>query len=120
MQIYKNKAFYVIGMFLDIRFVECVWVHLRRNHNNSSVVIQMTGILYETIYFSLDFIMILLLLMNLHEIQMPVMWQIECFVPIYNAVHDAIIVDNLGKFILNCSLACTHSGILVHLVQFVH
>ena len=39
-------------------------------------------------------------LVNLHEIQMPVMWQIECFVPIYNAVHDARIVNNLGKFIL--------------------
>ena len=43
MQIYENKVYYVIGMFLDTRFIECVWVHLRRNHNNSSVVIQMTG-----------------------------------------------------------------------------
>ena len=50
--------------------------------------------------------MILLLLLNLHEIQMAVMWQIECFVPIYNAAHNARIVDNLGKFILNCSLSC--------------
>ena len=43
MQIYENKAFYVICVFLYIRFVECVWVCLRRNHNNSSAVIQMTG-----------------------------------------------------------------------------
>ena len=99
---YKNKVFYIVGMFLDIRFVECVWVHLRRNHNNSSVVIQMTGILYEIFYFGLDFIMILLLLMNLHEIQIPVTWKIECIVPLYNAAHDARIVDSLGKFILNC------------------
>ena len=106
MQIYKNKAFYVIGLFLDIRFIEYIWVHLRRNHNNSSVVIQMTGILYEIIYCGFDFITVLLLLMKLHEIQMPVMWQIECFVPIYNAVHNAIIMGNLEKFILNCSLAC--------------
>ena len=62
----------------------------------------MTSILYEIVYFGLDFIMILLLLMNLHEIQMSVMRQIECFVPIYNAVHDTRIVDNLGKFILHC------------------
>ena len=66
----------------------------------------MTGILYEIIYFGLDLIMILLLLINLHEIQMPVTWKIECFVSIYNAVHNARIVDNLGTFILNCSLAC--------------
>ena len=65
----------------------------------------MTGILYEIIYFGLDFIMVLLLLMNLHEIQMPVMWQTECFVPIKNVLHDARIVDNLGKFILNCPIA---------------
>ena len=79
---------------------------MRRNHNNNSAVIHMTGILYEIIYFGLDFIMILLLFMNLHEIQMPVMWQTKCFVPIYNTVHDARLIDNLGKFILNCSLAC--------------
>ena len=54
--------------------------------------------------------------MNLHEIQMPVMWQIECFVPIYNAVYNAGIMDNLGKFILNCSLGCMQPGILVHSV----
>ena len=42
MQMYENKVYYVIGMFLDTRFIECVWMHLRRNH--SSVVIQMTGI----------------------------------------------------------------------------
>ena len=42
MQIYENKAFYVIGMFLDIRFVECFLVCLRRNYNNSSVDIQIT------------------------------------------------------------------------------
>ena len=93
---YENKVFYNVGMFLDIRFVECVWVHLRRNHNNSSVVIQMTGILYKIVYFGLDF-MIWLPLVILHEIQMPVMWQIECFVSIYNAVHDDRIVDNLAK-----------------------
>ena len=72
MQIYKYKAFYVIGVFLDIWLIECIWVCLRRNHNNSSVIIQMTGILHEIVYFGLDFIMILMLLMNLHEIQMPV------------------------------------------------
>ena len=38
----------------------------------------MSGILYEIVYFGLDFIAMLLLLMTLHEIQMPVMWQIEC------------------------------------------
>ena len=107
MQIYENKAFYVIGMFLDIRFVECVWVCLRKNHINFSVVIQITGNLYKIIYFGLDFIKIMQLLMNLHNIQMPVTWQSECFISTYNAVHDARIVDNLGKFILNCSLACT-------------
>ena len=105
-QICENKAFYVTGVFLNIRFVECIWEYFRRNHNNSSVVIQLTAILYEMVYFGLGFTMILLLLMNLHEIQIPVTWQTECFVPIYNAVHDARIVDNLGKFILNCSLAC--------------
>ena len=84
-------------MLLDIMFVEHVWVCLRRNHNNSSVVIQMTGILDETISFGLDFIVILLLLMNLHEIQIPVMWQIECFVPIYNAVHNARICGQFRK-----------------------
>ena len=83
MQIYKNKAFYVIGVFLDIRFGECVWMCLRKNHNNYSVVIQMNHILYAIIYFGLDFIMILLLLMYLHETQMPVMWQIECFFYLY-------------------------------------
>ena len=44
MQMYEKRVLYVIGMFLDIRFVECVWVHCRRYHNNSSMVIQMTGI----------------------------------------------------------------------------
>ena len=68
-------------MFPDTRFTEFV-------------VIQMTGILYKVIYFGLDFIMILLLLMNLHEIQVHVTWQIECFVPIYNTGHNARIVDN--------------------------
>ena len=48
------------------------------------------------------------------------MWQIECYVPIHNAVHNARIVDNLGKFILKWSLACTQSGSLVHVVQLVH
>ena len=48
MQIYKSKVFYVIGVFLDTRFIE-------------SVVIQMTDILYEIIYIGLGFIMILLL-----------------------------------------------------------
>ena len=67
----------------------------------------MTAILYKIVYFGLGFTMILLLLMNLYEIQMPAMWQIECFVSIYNAVHGARIVDNLGKFIVNCSLAFT-------------
>ena len=38
--------------------------------------------------------------MNLHETKMTVMWQIECFVPICNAVHNARIVDKLGKLIL--------------------
>ena len=47
---------------------------LDKNPNNSSVVIQMTGILYTIINSGLDFIMILLLLMNLHEMQMPVVW----------------------------------------------
>ena len=120
MQIYENKSFYVICAFLDIRFVEWVWVHLRRSHINSSVVIWMTYILYKIIYFGLVFITILLLLMNLHEIQMPVAWQIECFVPIYNAAHDTRIVDNLGKFILYCSLASIWAGTLLPLVQFVH
>ena len=110
----------LLTCFLDISFVECVCVHFTKNHNNSSVVIKMTGNLCEMVHFGLDFIMILLLLMNLHEIHMPVTWPIECFVPIYNAVHDARIVDNLGKFISNCSLACTQPGMLVHLVQFVH
>ena len=105
MQIYENKAVYVIGMFLDITFIECIRLHLRRNHNNSSAVIQMTGILYAIVSFGLDFIMILLLLMSLHEMQMPGVWQTEYFVPIYNAVHNTRNVDNLGKFILNCSLA---------------
>ena len=77
----------------------------------------MTGILEEIVYLGLDFILILLLLMNLHKIQMPVTWQIECFVPIYNVVHNARMVDNLRKFMLNCSLACVQSGMLVHLVQ---
>ena len=57
MQIYENKAFFVIGMFLDTRFIE-------------SVVIQIN-------YYGLGFIMIVLLLMNLHEIQMPVTWQMN-------------------------------------------
>ena len=72
----------------------------------------MTGILYKIVYFGLYFITIVLLLMNLHEIQMSVMWQIECFVPIYNAVNDARTMDNSGKFMLNCSLEC------IRLVQF--
>ena len=42
-------------------------------------------------------------------------WQNE-----HNAVCDAKIVDNVGEFILNFSLACTQPGSLVHLVQFVH
>ena len=96
-QMYEKKAFYVIGMFLDIRFVECVWVCLRQIHSSSFVAIQMTGILYKIIYFGLDCIMILLLFMNLHEIQMPVMGLIKCFVSIYNAVHDLRIVHNLDK-----------------------
>ena len=99
-------------MFSDTRLIKCVWVCLRRDHNNSSVVIQMTGIVYRIIYFGLGFIMILLLLMNLHEIQIPVLWQIECFVPIYSAVHDARIVDNLGRLISNYHLQ-VHD--LVHL-----
>ena len=37
--------------------------------------------------------------MNLHEILMPEMWQIECFVPIYNAVHNAGSMDNTRKII---------------------
>ena len=53
----------------------------------------MTGILYKIVYFGLDFITHLLLLMNLLEIQMPVMWQIECFVSIYNAVQKVRIVN---------------------------
>ena len=60
--------------------------------------------------------MILLLVMNLHEMQMPVMWQIDCFSPICNAVHIAKIV---GQFILSCSPACMQSGTLKHLVQLV-
>ena len=102
--------FCIIGVFLDSRFVECVWVHLRRNHNNSSVVIQMTGILYEFLFLGLDFAMILLLLMNLHEIQMLVTWQLECFVPICNVEHDTRIVDNLGKFIF----------VYLHICNLVH
>ena len=47
---------------------------------------------------------------------MLVTWQIECFASIYIAVHDARIVDNLGRLILNCSWP----GTQVHLVQFVH
>ena len=82
-----------MAFLLNTRFIE-------------SVVIQMNGILYEIVYFGLAFITILLPLMNLHEIQMPVTWQIECFVSTYNAVHYARIVDNLGKLVLNCSLAC--------------
>ena len=79
MQIYKNEAFYVTGVFLDIVFIECVWVHLRRNHTNSSMAMQLTGIWHVIVYFGFDFIMLLLLLMNLHKIQLPVKWQIECF-----------------------------------------
>ena len=71
----------------------------------------MTGSCTKLSTFDLGFITILLLLMGLHEIQMPVMWQIECFVSIYNAR----IVDNLGKFIFNC----LQPGTLVHLMQFV-
>ena len=73
-------------MCIDTRFIE-------------SVVIQMTSILYIFVYFGLDFIMLFLLLMTLHEIQMSVIWQIECFVSLYNVVCDGRIVDNLGKFI---------------------
>ena len=58
--------------------------------------------------------------MNIHEIQMPVTLQIECFVPIYNAVHNSRNVDYLEKFILHCSLACMWPDTLVHLMQFVH
>ena len=43
MQIYENKTFYAVCLFLDNRFIEWIWVHLGRNHNNSSMVIQMTG-----------------------------------------------------------------------------
>ena len=57
-----------------------------------SVVIQMTGVLYWIIFFGLGFIIIMLPVMGLHEIPMPMMCQIECFVSIYNAVHDARIV----------------------------
>ena len=46
--------------------------------------------------------MILPGLLNLHAVQMFVTWQNK-----HNAVHDAKIVDNLGEFILNCSLVCT-------------
>ena len=70
-------------MFLDTRLIE-------------SVVIQMTGISCTTVYFGFVFLMILLFLMNLHKTQMPVTYQNE-----HNAVHDARIVDNLRKFILN-------------------
>ena len=53
MHIYRNKAFYIIGTFLDTMFKE-------------SVVIQMTGIVQEIIYLGLGFIMILLLLMMIY------------------------------------------------------
>ena len=43
--------------------------------------------------------------MNLHERQMPVTWENEWFVSLYNAVNDDRIVDNLGNFILSCSFA---------------
>ena len=36
------------------------------------------------------------------------------------AVHNARIVDNLGKAILNCSLVCMQLGTLAYLVPFVH
>ena len=35
---------------------------------------------------------------------MAVSWQIECFVPIYNAVHDTRTEDILGRFLLNYHL----------------
>ena len=54
-------------------------------------------------------------LLHLYAIQMSVTWQNK-----HNTVHDAKIVDNLGEFILNCSLACMQPGILVHLVQCLH
>ena len=69
----------------------------------------------QIVYFGLGFIMILPSLLNLHAIQMSMTWQNE-----YNAVHNARIVDNLGKFILNCTLACMQPGTFVHLVQFMH
>ena len=70
---------------------------------------------------ALAFMTILLLLMNWQEIQMPVTQQIECFVSIYNAVHNARIVDSQGKFRLNYSQACMPPGTLVHLViKMIH
>ena len=84
-------AFYGNGMFLD-----------------RILVIQI-------VYLGLGFIVIFLSLLNLHAIHMSVTWQNE-----HNAVHDARIVDNLGKYILNCSLVCMQPGTLVHLVQIVH
>ena len=56
----------------------------------------------QIVYFGLGFFMILPGLLNLNAIQMCVTWQNE-----HNAVHDAKPMDNLGEFILNCSLACT-------------
>ena len=46
--------------------------------------------------------------MNLPETQMPVTWQNDCFVSLYNAVQDTRIDDNLGNLILSCSLACDY------------
>ena len=86
--------FYVISMSLDTKFIKFV-------------VIQMTVFLHEIVCLWLGCYNDFAALMNLHEIQMPVMWQIECLVSLYIAVHNARIVDNLGKLILTSSLACT-------------
>ena len=68
----------------------------------------------HTVYFGLG-LMILPSFLALHAIQMFVTWQNE-----HNAVHNAEIVDNLGKFILCHPLAYIPPGTLIHLLQFVH
>ena len=42
----------LLACFLDIGLIECIWVNLRRNHNNSTVVIHMAGIFYKISYLA--------------------------------------------------------------------
>ena len=61
----------------------------------SQVMCKNDWYLVHNCLLGLDCITILLFFAILPEKPMPVMWQIECCIPMYDAVHDARIMDNL-------------------------